>query len=200
MNHTPSIIEPYHTTTCHCRACSRFCAVVPGYLIPEDLRRMAPRNLADPWKWVAEHLRASPGIIVGSLHPNATTRAVRYGTLVPARTKETIGSPCHWLDLEKHARGEPACRIHGRHPYGCAALDEHMSAADAEARRYAGAMRIVEAWTAYQAYLESPHDPTYNPNKHPDAAGLHYCSVWEWLNERDLAAPDPARARDDENA
>jgi hypothetical protein len=116
------LVDPERTafgmprTRCHCAECVAYCKVLPGYLIPEDLGRMVPAGV-DPLEWAKDHLRASPGAIVGDM---SSGRRWRIPTLVPARAE---GGACIYLD------GHDRCGIHAQAPFGCAFFDHQSGGA-----------------------------------------------------------------------
>lgn len=116
-------------TNCSCGECVGYCKVLPGYLIPEDLVRMIPAG-ADPLAWAREHLRASPGALVGN---RATGHRWRIPTLVPARAES---GACIFLDEQD------SCRIHADAPFGCAFFDH---AAERPGLSAAGLRAVDEA-------------------------------------------------------
>lgn len=155
-------------TACGCPACSLPCRYIPGFLVPEDLVRLAggawnsPHSLA---AWAIEHLRASPGATVGLQSHDGTLSVVRVPTLVPARQAD--GLACHWL------RADGGCSVHADSPFGCAMCDHHMNAAEGQARSMAGLRAVMEAWGRSDTYA----------------------AVWVMLHRAGLVAPSPAESR-----
>jgi hypothetical protein len=130
-------------TRCPCAACAAPCSFIPGYLVPDDLPRLAAHHGpgADPLAWAAEHLLASPGALVAR-----AGRAFRIPTLVPARGP---GGACAFL-----ADGG-ACAVHEAAPFGCAFFDSHMTAAQADRRSLAGLRAVARAWSDGGLYAEA---------------------------------------------
>lgn len=102
-------------TSCGCDACVIYCKHMPGYLIPDDLRRLhakvAPEMRLEDF--AAGYLSASPGAVV---RVRAADRVVdvRVPTLVPRR--DEAEGRCVFL---KDGR----CTVHEVAPFGCAFFD-----------------------------------------------------------------------------
>ena len=111
----------YERTTCSCPRCSRFCSYVPGMLAPPDLPRMArAAGFSDLFAYGEQYLSASPGAVTVTYG-----RLVRIPSLVPRALSN--GACMHWTD-------DHLCRIHDVAPYGCAMVDDHMTAAEGSKR------------------------------------------------------------------
>jgi Fe-S-cluster containining protein len=119
-------------TKCDCKECTKFCKIMPGYLIPSDLYKIYQHSLvlaSSIHDFVGNYLRASPGAIViknGEL--------TRIRTIVPAIDKET--GYCIFLNSEMK------CIIHEVSPYACRMADEHMSGEEANRRSQIGLNEI----------------------------------------------------------
>jgi hypothetical protein len=123
----------FERTECGCAACSMFCRLKPGYLVPGDLERLIPPG-HDPVVWAKVHLRA---------------RLVQPGglpSLVPARQSN---GPCHWLESGK-------CAVWRNSPYGCAFFG-HLTEEEAQARNQAGRAARQEAFERNALYAQIWH-------------------------------------------
>lgn len=101
----------YARTECGCDACTTNCRFLPGFLMPDDLPRLAgSKALSDVLAWAEAHLLASPGAtaLMGR-------KIVRIPTLVPARHPGQ--DACHWLTADGK------CQVHRASPFGCAFFD-----------------------------------------------------------------------------
>jgi Fe-S-cluster containining protein len=123
----------FRRTKCGCGDCTINCKYLPGYLLPEDLVRIA-RSLgyANLGQFAFDHLLASPGATVMS-----EGRVFQIPTLVPRRKED--GS-CKFLDEKSR------CTIHAVSPYGCAFFDAHQSGAEADRRSSRGLQEIARHW------------------------------------------------------
>lgn len=99
-------------TVCDCADCSEFCHWMPGFLLPDDLTRLAGTS---EWrllsKWALQHLLASQGSLALWMG-----KQFRVPTIVPARQEN--GCVCHWL-------ADGRCSVHADAPFGCAFFDTH---------------------------------------------------------------------------
>lgn len=122
-------------TRCGCAKCRAGCLLIPAYLIPHDLPRLAPSmERAELLAWSRQHLRASPGALI-----QQGGHRVRVRTLVPAPVPGS--ERCHWLD----AAGQ--CSVHEASPYGCAMFTPHPASHLEELRlSVAGVTAVLEAW------------------------------------------------------
>lgn len=150
---------------CACGACVENCAVVPGYLVPADLVRLAPAG-GDLLTWAESHLLASPGAVVARVAPDGSVERFRVPTLVPARGP---GGACHWLDP-----GTRSCTVHAVSPFGCAFFGCGLRGGQSDARSRDGLVAVIEAWLD------------------PAAA---YPRVWHWLHAAGLVSPPPEDLR-----
>ena len=154
-------------TICNCSDCSEFCKWMPGYLIPEDLPRLAgttdEQTILD---WAFVHLLASSGFLLND--PEAGLR--RVPTLVPAR--QDNGCACHWLG----SKGE--CTVHENAPYGCAMFDQHQSRLEHTRRANMGALNVLAEWDHFTRTRDS----------------LYYM-IWNALSSRQLTAPNRLDSR-----
>jgi hypothetical protein len=124
----------FDRTCCACTECATHCRHVPGYLVPDDLLRMATHvgPETDLLRWAKDHLLASPGAIVAR-----NGRAFRIPTLVPAHRAD---GACIFLT------SKGMCSIHALAPFGCAFIDSHMTAAQVDLRSVAGLRAVARAW------------------------------------------------------
>jgi hypothetical protein len=129
----------FQRTACACELCACFCKVMPGYLLPSDLARMIPPG-ADPLAWAREHLRASEGSKVGDA---AKGIVVQIPALVPAHQ---ANGHCHWFTADEK------CAVHTHSPFGCGYFDQHMSAAEAEARDHFARVERAKAFAEESLY------------------------------------------------
>jgi len=134
----------FYRTTCTCELCSFWCKIMPGYLVPFDLRRLCPPG-ADLLTWAREHLRASQGWV--AFDPK-TGKKLQIPSLVPA--KQANGY-CHWLQADGR------CAVHEVSPFGCAFLDQHMKDAQAERRNHAGRQARLDDFAANGPYAQVWH-------------------------------------------
>lgn len=105
-------------TSCDCTACASHCAVMPGYLIPSDLPRMA-HGKDDFYAFVDASLEASPG---AKVIDTRSGEIFNIPTLVP-RARQN-GSCMFFV--------EGRCTIHEVSPFGCAFFDNHIDPTKAE--------------------------------------------------------------------
>jgi hypothetical protein len=116
------------------------CQIMPSYLVPADLDRMATAaGYHDIFSWGLTRLLASPGALV--LYKG---NKIRIRTLVPARDEKT--GHCRYLKRGHH------CSIHEHAPFGCAFFDAEMSAAEANRRSQTSLMDILKAWSGMSEY------------------------------------------------
>jgi hypothetical protein len=134
----------FRRTTCDCELCSFWCQIMPGYLVPSDLRRLCPPDV-DLMTWAREHLRASQGFIALN---KKTGERVQIPSLVPA--KQANGH-CHWLQADGR------CAVHEIAPFGCAFLDQHMKDREAHERNVAGRLARLEDFAANGPYSQVWH-------------------------------------------
>jgi hypothetical protein len=132
----------FNRTACTCPDCTRYCRVMPGYLIPTDLDRIRHflGTEAALMDWAAKALRASPGAIVME-----HGRIQRIRTLVPARQ---LTGACVFLTAANR------CAIHAVAPFGCAFFDAHMPGRDANWRSRHGLQAVVDAWRESGPYAK----------------------------------------------
>ena len=123
----------FKRTKCDCKDCTINCKHLPGYLLPEDLGRIA-RSLGytNLGQFAFDYLLASPGAIVMK-----EGHVFQIPTLVPRRKED--GS-CKFLDENN------CCTIHAVSPYGCAFFDTHQSDEEANLRSSRGLQEIALHW------------------------------------------------------
>lgn len=126
-------------TECACSECAINCRFIPGYLIQDDLERIAGysghKDLID---FALENLLASPGATVVD-----RGRVRQIPTLVPARRDD---GACKFLDANN------LCTIHEVSPFGCAFFDAHQSKEDSDYRSGTGLVQIDRAWSEDHLY------------------------------------------------
>lgn len=139
-----------YRTICDCRACTVSCEWIPGYLIPEDLERLAARVKRVNAKtktdmafeeWAVDNLLASPGSLVVK---NGLPFRIR--TLVPARGAD--GHSCKFLNSAKE------CTIHEDAPFGCAFFDSHMDVLPGQQLSAQGLTAICKDWQESGPYAK----------------------------------------------
>ena len=125
----------FKRTKCDCKDCAINCKYLPGYLLPEDLGRIA-RSLGytNLGQFAFDHLLASPGATVMK-----EGRVFQIPTLVPRRKED--GS-CMFLDENNR------CTIHAVSPYGCAFFDAHQPDEEANLRSSRGLQEIAHHWAS----------------------------------------------------
>ena len=120
----------FKRTACSCDEDVLNCYFVPGYLIPDDLSRLADHlRVENIFDLARDYLLASPGPIVGL----NTGETFRIPTLVPARRKE---GGCRFLDHNDR------CSIHTVAPFACAFADVHLLEEEVD-RRSASGLRAI---------------------------------------------------------
>lgn len=115
--------EQFTRHKCRCWECQVFCLHMPGMLIPGDVDRiMCAIDVPDGEfeQWVESTFCASRGALV-----IADGQPVRIPTIVPQQKPD--GS-CVLLD------GANRCMVHAVAPFGCAYLDPHLDADEADRR------------------------------------------------------------------
>ena len=118
-------------TACSCDEDVVNCYFVPGYLIPDDLSRLAAHlSIPNIFDLARDYLLASPGPIVGL----NTGETFRIPTLVPARRKD---GGCRFLDHNDR------CSIHAVAPFACAFADVHLPGDEVDRRSAAGLRAIM---------------------------------------------------------
>ena len=129
----------YYATSCSCVDCSFYCKHMPGYLIPDDLRRLSgEESVKDICEWADGRLLASPGAIV------ATKGGImRVPTLVPRKLKQG----CIWLADEKGG-----CMVHAKAPFGCRFFNTHEPDDRADYLSKRGLAAIMQDWCSNGIY------------------------------------------------
>lgn len=115
----------FQRTVCACHLCTLNCQFIPGYLIPQDVRRLADRfpTAEDLWEYASGALLASPGAKVAVVDNNYELREFHVPTIVPGRRGNGW---CINLNDEKQ------CTIHDDAPFGCAFFDAHQTMAQSD--------------------------------------------------------------------
>ena len=131
----------FDRTVCDCHHCRQPCMHMPGYLIPDDLERMAvAMEYTNSLEFAREWLWASPGPLVGN---TATGRAARIPTIVPAR--QDNGRCIFFME-------SGLCKVHAAAPAGCAFFDMHQSAGEAERRSLTFLKAVARAGAKGEPY------------------------------------------------
>ena len=124
----------FSRTVCDCKDCTINCRFIPGYLLPDDLIRIAEKVGAENITIFAErYLLASPGAVVGC---SETGQRRQIRTLVPARRDD---GACIFLKADK-------CTIHEVSPFGCAFFDAHQPGEESNRRSIEGLMVVDAEW------------------------------------------------------
>lgn len=130
----------FERTICSCESCVSHCKLLPGYLIPQDLERIARylgnKNIVT---FAIENLLASQGAIVMK-----DGRPFRIPTLVP---KRKANGSCTFLDENN------LCRIHAVSPFGCAMFEANQSSEEADMRSSRGLYEIARCWANPSTHL-----------------------------------------------
>lgn len=165
-----------YRTVCDCRACTINCEWIPGYLIPDDLTRLAGRvakvnalTKTDMTfeEWALDNLLASPGALV---FKNGVP--FRVPTLVPARGED--GHSCKFLAVNTWAAGGKSCQIHEDAPFGCAFFYSHLPEDYVQRLSGKGLESVILDWRANGPYAK----------------------LWTFLNRAGRVAPSPAENRE----
>jgi hypothetical protein len=129
----------FERTVCACGECKIFCRVMPSFLIPSDLHRIAEYlGYDDPVEFALRYLLASPGATVIDCG-----RLRRIKTLVPARQQN---GACVFLDENE------GCSVHAVSGFGCSHFDAHQDAEEANRRSSWGLRQIDRAWEENDLY------------------------------------------------
>lgn len=163
----------YPRTFCDCRDCALNCQYIPGYLLEDDLSRIAAfhgihLNPLLDWRLQSHEIRqfvmqsflASPGALV-----LRNGKPCRIRTLVPARNDNDW---CKFFDGR-------FCTIHRVAPFGCAFFDAHQTRERSNTISAKGLTILARMW------VEEP--------------GSLYCQIWSDLYTRRLRAPSPEECR-----
>ncbi len=111
---------------CACSACLCNCYGLPGYLIPDDLRRIADYlGEDDVVRFALDNLLASPGALVV-----AHGEIFAIPTIVPARRPD---GACRFLKND-------LCSIHAVNPFGCAYFSAEQTKGQSDAISARGLM------------------------------------------------------------
>jgi hypothetical protein len=122
----------FKRTVCACPECKIFCRVMPSFLIPSDLHRIAEYLGCDgPVEFALKYLLASPGATVLD---RGRLRQIR--TLVPARRQD---GACIFFDENER------CSVHAISGFGCSHFDAHQRAEEANRCSSCGLRRIDRA-------------------------------------------------------
>jgi Fe-S-cluster containining protein len=126
------IFMGHRRTVCNCHLCAINCRFIPGYLLPEDLDRIATYlGYSELLEFGQKNLLASPGAIVIK-----DGRLCRIRTLVPARNDSGW---CRFFDGN-------LCTIHSVAPFGCAFFDSHQEQSGSNAISAKGLQIIAGLW------------------------------------------------------
>ena len=126
------IFAGHFRTICSCELCAINCRFIPGYLLPEDLDRIATfLSYSKSLEFAEKNLLASPGAIVIK-----DGRLCRIRTLVPARNDSGW---CNFFDGS-------LCSIHRVAPFGCAFFDSHQEQSESNAISAKGLQIIAGLW------------------------------------------------------
>lgn len=153
-------------TACSCRACTINCEYIPGYLIPDDLPRIAAMIDPEPiLVWCCKNLLASPGATV-----KKGTRVFNIPTLVPDRQ---ANGWCVFLKPLDSGNQAKYCSIHAAAPFGCAFFDCTQTREQSNELSALGLTQIMEAFNDKDLYA----------------------NVWHALVDLGRVAPSPAVGR-----
>jgi hypothetical protein len=163
--------KEYQRTYCDCPECSLNCQYIPGYLLPEDLDKIAAFqgvtfNPLLNWQdqvfrqFIHDNFLASPGALVLK-----NGKPGRIRTLVPARGPD---GHCKFFNGR-------LCTIHPVAPFGCAFFDAHQTQDLSSTISVKGLMIIVKLWE------QEPH--------------FLYCQIWNDLHQKGMRAPSPEECR-----
>lgn len=106
-------------TSCACDQCKIPCRIMPGHLLPEDLKRLAqrvgmgPPDEKDIMDFAMQYLAASPG-----------AKVMKNGTIfsIPTLVPRMVDGACIFFTKEG------LCGVHDSSPFGCGYFDSHQSA------------------------------------------------------------------------
>jgi len=141
----PDVLE---RNVCGCKVCQVHCAVMPSFLLPEDIipymiaTDFVPENgeevavtIEEVMPWARDNLLASDGTYVRV--PNSD-QVVSIPTLVPASRKN--GSCVHFNQKSR------LCGIHGDAPFGCRMFSCSMDEQRANGLSSFAAARLAKMW------------------------------------------------------
>ena len=131
----------YYATSCGCKECSCYCRFMPGYLLPDDLRRLSSKDKAvEICEWAKDWLLASPGAVVAK-----GSNVFRVPTIVPALSK----NGCIWLG----SKGE--CTVHATAPFGCRFFNSHGPRSQQDLLGTKGLTAIIHDWLENGVYAQT---------------------------------------------
>lgn len=131
--------EEFTRTVCGCDECVRCCRHQPGFLVHDDIARIA-EVLVEP---VERRLAASPGAIVGK-EIDGVLVVGQIGSIAP---KTNSDGSCTFL------KANGRCAIHAVSPFGCRMFDPHMADDEASKRLEWGTKQLFDR--RYQAIRDS---------------------------------------------
>lgn len=167
----------YTRTCCACASCILNCRHIPGYLLPQDVERIACHlGYTNPALFACDHLLASPGATVMN---SETGRTFQIPTLVPRRGED---GACVFLDDGNR------CRIHAVSPYGCAFFDCRQTDEEANRRSARGLQEVARQWAAP------------GRNLYTVVWGLLYCAGLLAIPPAEARARMAAAAREEDRA
>ena len=159
---------------CGCKVCQVHCAVMPSFLLPEDIipymiaTGFVPENgeevavtIEEVMPWAQVTLMASDGTYV---RVPDSDQIVRIPTLVPASRKN--GS-CIWFNQKSRL-----CGIHDDAPFGCRMFSCSMDEQRAKGLSSFAAARLAKMWEAVHKDVEELSVPE----------GL-YSAIWLHLDQ-----------------
>lgn len=172
----PAIRDRFERTECSCEACATGCRTMPGTLALGDLERIAEATGGDAQSpdWLGQHFEASGGgCKIARINKQAgTIELIEIDTIVPALIEENGSERCVFLTPEGK------CGIHEVSPFGCAYLDSHQDAEEADERVRAltaeleahirqsrpfqsgGPLTYHERWQVLRSMGKTPRRPT----------------------------------------
>jgi hypothetical protein len=126
------IFAGHFRTICNCDLCAIDCRFIPGYLLPEDLDKIATLlGYSKSFEFAEKNLLASPGALVIK-----AGRLCRILTLVPGRGHSGW---CRFFDGS-------LCTIHSAAPFGCAFFDSHQEQSESNTISAKGLQIIAGIW------------------------------------------------------
>jgi hypothetical protein len=133
---------------CECQDCTLACKNNLGFLIPEDLARIAtaiglPMDGDEFVEWALNSLLASEGVYI----QRDKYDTVQIPLLIPGTQdlQDLTDTRCQWYIDGK-------CKIHAVAPYGCAMLDTHMTDEQYRNRKTYAYGRLMQALAERSQY------------------------------------------------
>lgn len=142
--HPLPVFDFKRTPDCSCDACVHNCKTIPGFLVLEDVIKLAEYiNL----------FNASPGALLC-----VQGEYVRIPTIVPSRKED--GS-CVFLTVDNR------CSIHEKAPFGCRYFDCEMDKGEANYRSLSGLISLLDnpAYTTFREALVARGNVSPGPEK-----------------------------------